>query len=59
MINYGKQSIDKLDIRAVTKVLKSNFITQGNEVENLKDCFQKIWNKTALPCLAVQLLYIY
>lgn len=32
MINYGKQSIDQQDIDAVTKVLKSNFITQGNEV---------------------------
>ena len=32
MINYGKQSIDQQDIDDVTKVLKSNFITQGNEV---------------------------
>ena len=29
MIFYGKQSIDKNDIEAVTNVLKSNFLTQG------------------------------
>ena len=29
MIPYGKQNIDKSDIEAVVKVLKSDFITQG------------------------------
>ena len=29
MINYGRQSINKKDIDAVVKVLKSNFLTQG------------------------------
>lgn len=41
MINYGKQSIDKLDIRAVTKVLKSNLITQGYEVEKFERLLSK------------------
>ena len=36
MISYGKQSINKSDIRAVSKVLKSEFITQGNTTVNLK-----------------------
>ena len=29
MINYGKQYIDNDDIKAVTKILKSKFLTQG------------------------------
>ena len=29
MIPYGRQSIDKEDIDAVLKVLKSDFLTQG------------------------------
>ena len=29
MINYGKQFIDNDDIKAVTKILKSKFLTQG------------------------------
>jgi dTDP-4-amino-4,6-dideoxygalactose transaminase len=32
-INYGKHSIDKSDIDAVVKVLKSDFLTQGPAVE--------------------------
>ncbi len=37
MINYGKQTIDSSDIKNVTKILKSNFLTQGP----LVDLFQK------------------
>jgi Predicted pyridoxal phosphate-dependent enzyme apparently involved in regulation of cell wall biogenesis len=33
MISYGKQSIDKLDIESVIKVLKSDWLTQGPAVE--------------------------
>ena len=33
---YSKQNITKKDINAVTKTLKSKFITQGKEVENLE-----------------------
>ena len=32
MISYGKQSINHQDIASVTKVLKSNFLTQGPSV---------------------------
>lgn len=32
MINYGKQHIDKSDIYQVTKVLKSDYITQGRNI---------------------------
>jgi len=37
VINYGKQTIDSSDIKNVTKILKSNFLTQGP----LVDLFQK------------------
>ena len=43
-INYNKHYIDKKDIIAVTRALKSNFITQGNHVlkfeEKLKNYFK-------------------
>ena len=43
-INYNKHYIDKKDIIAVTRALKSNFITQGTHVlkfeEKLKDYFK-------------------
>jgi UDP-4-amino-4,6-dideoxy-N-acetyl-beta-L-altrosamine transaminase len=32
MISYGKQSINKNDVKSVIKVLKSNFLTQGPAV---------------------------
>ena len=32
MIPYSRQEIDKKDIRSVEKVLKSRFITQGNQI---------------------------
>ena len=43
MINYGKQSIDQQDIDAVTKVLKSNFITQGNEVGKFEKLLSNLY----------------
>ena len=36
MISYGRQSIDKQDINAVIKVLKSDFITQGPTIEKFE-----------------------
>lgn len=36
MISYGKQNIDKNDIKAVTKVLRSDFITQGRVIEKFE-----------------------
>ena len=33
MFPYSRQFIDKKDINAVKNVLRSNFITQGNQVE--------------------------
>ena len=33
MYNYGKQNINKEDIKSVIKVLKNNLITQGQEVK--------------------------
>lgn len=42
MISYGRQHIDNNDIKAVTKVLKNNLITQGPSVEK----FEKSLSKT-------------
>ena len=42
MIGYGRQYIDNDDIKAVTKVLKSNLITQGSNVKK----FEKSLSKT-------------
>ena len=40
MINYGKQFIDQNDIRAVVKVLKGDWLTQGPQVKK----FEKLLN---------------
>ena len=42
MIPYSRQEIDKKDIRSVEKVLKSRFITQGNQINIFE---KKICNK--------------
>ena len=39
--NYGKQDISKKDILAVNKVLRSDFITQGKEIENFEKKLSK------------------
>ncbi len=41
MIPYGKQSIDKKEIDSVTKVLKSDWLTQGPKIEEFE---QKLAN---------------
>ena len=35
MINYSKQTIDSSDLRAVSKTLKSNYLTQGPALHEL------------------------
>ena len=42
MISYGKQHITKSDIESVTKVLKSNFLTQGPQVPLFEGSIKKI-----------------
>ena len=51
MINYGKQYIDYKDIRAVTKVLKSNWLTQGPKIEKFEKALEKKFG--ARYCCAV------
>ena len=41
--NYGKQNISNRDILAVNKVLKSDFITQGKEIENFEKIIKIFW----------------
>ena len=40
-IPYGRQSIDKEDIEAVVKVLKSDFVTQGPVVSKFEEAISK------------------
>ena len=37
IIPYSRQKIDRSDIKEVVKVLKSNFLTQGNEVPKFEE----------------------
>ena len=36
MISYGKQFVDQMDIDAVVKVLKGDWLTQGPAVETFE-----------------------
>ena len=50
-IPYARQSIDASDIRAVTRVLKSDFLTQGPEIEAFEQDFAKFCgSKYAVAC---------
>ena len=40
-INYGRQTIEKSDIKSVVKVLKSNYLTQGPKVKEFEDAINK------------------
>jgi perosamine synthetase len=40
-IPYGRQSLDEDDIRAVTEVLRSDWLTTGPMVQNFQDAFAK------------------
>lgn len=44
MIPYSKQSISNLDIKSVIKVLKSDFLTTGPEVESFEKKINKYFN---------------
>ena len=41
MINYGRQNISKSDIQSVIKVLKSDLITQGDNVVKFENKLSK------------------
>ena len=48
MINYGRQYIDNTDIKEVTKVLKSDYLTQGPLVKKFeKELSKKFKSKYA------------
>ena len=55
-INYGKQSISQDDIREVTKTLRSNFLTTGPKIINLKINFQNIQVQSILSHALMELL---
>ena len=39
MINYGRQCVDRDDIEAVVRVLKSDYLTTGPEVDAFEKAF--------------------
>ena len=43
-LSYGKQSINNSDIKSVIKTLKSNYLTQGPEVEKFEAALRKKFN---------------
>lgn len=48
---YSRQNLDKTDIEAVKKVLKSNFLTQGPLIQEFEKSFAKYVNsKYAIAC---------
>ena len=48
IINYAKQHISKRDILEVTKVLKSDFLTQGPISKSFSEKNQKYFKSKAL-----------
>lgn len=63
MISYGKQFIDKKDIDAVIKVLKSDFLTQGPKIKEFENALVKYCGtKYAVACangtVALHLAYL-
>lgn len=69
VIPYGKQDVTEIDIREVTKILKSDFLTQGNSVvkfeqklSELTGCYEVTAVNSAtsalhLACLALNVSY--
>ncbi len=47
---YGKQSISRHDIKEVVRVLKSDFLTQGSEVDNFEKKLAKNTNAKFAVC---------
>ena len=41
ILSYSKQTISKNDIKSVSKILKSNFLTQGPTVEKFENKIKK------------------
>ena len=60
MIPYSTQTIDKSDIKAVVKILKSKFLTQGPQIEKFeKKISQKVGAKyTSVVNSATSALHI-
>ena len=51
ILPYSQQALDKSDINNVVKVLRSNFITQGPEINKFEKNFSKITNsKYSVSC---------
>tara|TARA_B100000767_G_C19757941_1_gene533864 strand:- start:1478 stop:2620 length:1143 start_codon:yes stop_codon:yes gene_type:complete len=52
MISYGRQNIDKKDIKSVVEVLKSEFLTQGPIVKKFENELEKKLNTKYVSCVS-------
>ena len=52
MISYGRQNVDKDDIKSVVKVLKSEFLTQGPIVKKFENQLEKKLNTKYVSCVS-------
>lgn len=52
MINYGKQYIDRKDVKKVIKVLKSDFLTQGPLVSEFEKSLEKKLKSKKAICVS-------
>ena len=50
MINYGKHYIDKDDINSVVRVLKSDFLTQGPNIELFENKLKQFFKSKYVIC---------
>ena len=51
LLPYSRQSIDSKDIQAVTRVLRSNWLTSGPEIERFEKNFSNTVNsKYSISC---------
>ena len=58
-IFYGKQTINNKDVKAITRVVKNNNLTQGKEVNLFEKNFLKNLNQNTVLLLLMGLqLYI-
>ena len=60
MIPYGRQNVTDEDINEVVAVLKSDYLTQGPKLQNLKRNLPKLLGLTTLlPLIALRVHYTW
>ena len=52
MINYGRQYIDSDDVKAVLRVLKSDWLTQGPQIQKFENSLKAYFNSNYCTVLS-------